>query len=225
MVPKIRVVAYVRVSTEKQAEEGFSLEVQAQKIDQCVALHDLHLVGTIVEVDSGKSLNRKELKKALELLESGKANVLLVVHLDRLTRSRNDLEKLIREYFSDRYILMSIYDFINTGTANGRMFLNMLVTCYQWSREMTSERTSEVMLFKKSRGEYTGGHLPYGQSLGENNQLVVNSSEKDVIECAKKLHNSGLSLNKIGNELAKLGMVARNGNTLAGMQVKRLLNK
>jgi site-specific DNA recombinase len=216
----------VRVSTEKQAEEGFSLKVQANKVAQYVALHDLHLVETIKEVGSAESLDREGLQRALELLEAGKANALLVVHLDRLTRSRNDLERLIREYFSDRYILMSIHDFINTGTANGRMFLNMLVTCcYQWSRETTSERTSEAMLVKKARGEYTGGLVPYGQSRGENNHLALNSSEKNVIEYAKELRKSGLSLNKISDELAKSKMFTRNGNKLSGMQVSRLLKK
>ncbi len=225
MVPKIRVVAYERVSTKKQAEEGFSLEVQAQKIAQYVALYDLDLVETIEEVASAESLNRPRLQEALALLKAGKADALLVVHLDRLTRSRSDFEALIREYFFDRYILMSIYDPINTTTANGKMFLSTLVTSYQWSRETTSERTSETMLFKKSKGEYTGGLVPYGQFLDENNQLSPNSSEENMINYAKELRNSGLSLNKIGSELAKLGMVARNGKKLIGTQVERLLNK
>ena len=88
---RTRTVAYLRVSTDKQADRGVSLEAQRAKAEGYAALFDLDLVA--IEVDAGesaKSLARPALDRALAMLRTGKADALLVVKLDRLTRSVRD---------------------------------------------------------------------------------------------------------------------------------------
>ena len=140
---RTRTIAYLRVSTDKQADRGVSLEAQRAKIDAYAALFDLELVA--IEVDAGvsaKTLARPALDRALAMLRAGKADALLVVKLDRLTRSVRDLCDLVDRYFRDgKLALLSVGEQVDTRTAAGRMVLNMLTVIGQWEREANGERT------------------------------------------------------------------------------------
>ena len=156
---RTKVVGYVRVSTEGQADGGVSLDAQRAKLAAyCTAL-DLDLVG--VEVDAGlsaKSLDRPGLTRALGMLTSGDAAALLVCKLDRLTRSVRDLGALVDTYFaSGRWALLSVADSIDTRSAAGRLVLNVLASVAQWEREATAERTRDALAHLRSEGVKLGG--------------------------------------------------------------------
>src|SRR5437899_402380 len=96
-----RTVAYLRVSTDKQADHGISLDAQRAKAEAYATLYDLDLVEVIVDAGvSAKTLDRPGLTRALAMLRSGKADAVLVVKLDRLTRSVRDLGDLVERYFA-----------------------------------------------------------------------------------------------------------------------------
>ncbi len=99
--PQTRTIIYARVSTEAQADSGLSLEAQRAKAEAYASIYDLTIVDVIVDAgESAKSLVRPGLQRALAMLRSREATALLVVKLDRLTRSVVDLGCLISEYFS-----------------------------------------------------------------------------------------------------------------------------
>jgi DNA invertase Pin-like site-specific DNA recombinase len=110
MTTPVRTVAYVRVSTDKQVEHGLSLDAQQAKLTAYATLYDLDLVA--VEVDAGvsaKTLQRPALQQALWRLKAGEAEALLVVKLDRLTRSVKDLGVLVETYFlAGKWSLLSV---------------------------------------------------------------------------------------------------------------------
>jgi len=94
---KTRAIGYCRCSTDKQADKGLSLEVQQAKLAAYVELYDLEFIEIIIDAgESGKSLARPGLQKALAMLKSGKAEALVVVKLDRLTRSVPLLCRMVR---------------------------------------------------------------------------------------------------------------------------------
>src|SRR5579872_5990046 len=96
-----KTIAYLRVSTEKQADRGVSLDAQRVKAAAYAELYDLELVETIVDAgESAKSLDRPGLQRALAMLKGGAADALLVVKLDRLTRSVADIGTLVETYFA-----------------------------------------------------------------------------------------------------------------------------
>jgi DNA invertase Pin-like site-specific DNA recombinase len=134
-----KAVGYIRVSTEKQADHGVSLEAQQTKLAAYAALYDIELVEVIVDAGvSAKTLSRAGLQRALGMLRKGQANALVVAKLDRLTRSVKDLGTLVEEYFSaDNITLLSVADSIDTRTAAGRLVLNVLGSVAQWEREAT----------------------------------------------------------------------------------------
>src|SRR5437868_1373044 len=97
-----RVVGYVRVSTDMQAQEGVSLEAQRARLKAYCVAQDLTLIEIIADEGlSAKSLDRPGLRRALSMLDRYEAQGIVVLKLDRLTRSVKDLGFLCDTYFRD----------------------------------------------------------------------------------------------------------------------------
>ena len=86
----------------------------------------------------------------------------------------------------------------------------------------TSELTKAAMQHKQAKGEYIGGHAPYGFDLVAG-ELVRNEAEQHVIAQAKQLHAAGLSLRKIAAELDRQGLKTRHGSLFAAPQIQRMV--
>lgn len=222
----MRTVAYIRVSTAQQADHGVSLAAQRAKVEAYASLYDLELVEVIADAGvSAKTLDRDGLTRALGMLTSGEADGLLVVKLDRLTRSVRDLDSLISRFFSgDRWSLMSVSEQIDTRTAAGRLVLNVLAAVSQWEREAIGERTKAAMAHKKANREYTGGRVPFGWTLADDGiRLLADEAEQAVMTYAHELRASGLSLRAVGARLIARGMLPRGRAKWSAQNVKNLL--
>ena len=221
-----RAVAYIRVSTDKQASTGLSLDAQRAKVIAYARLYDLHLVDVIVDAGvSAKTLERPGLIRALDMLEHGQAHALVVVKLDRLTRSVRDLGHLLDRYFTaGRWALMSVSENIDTRSAAGRLVLNVLASVAQWEREATGERTRAALALKRQRGEYTGGRPPYGWRLAaDGTTLESYPPEQQVIAAAHNARDGGMSLREVALHLDRLGHRTRNGGFFSVSSVHRLI--
>jgi DNA invertase Pin-like site-specific DNA recombinase len=160
----MRAVGYVRVSTEQQAQEGVSLDAQRTRIEAHCVSQEITLVDLITDDGySAASLKRPGLQAALRMLSEGKADAIVVLKLDRLTRSVKDLGDLCDTYFREAlpFYLLSVCDAIDTRSAGGKLILNVLMSVAQWEREAISERTQEAMAELKRQGVSIGG-APYG---------------------------------------------------------------
>jgi DNA invertase Pin-like site-specific DNA recombinase len=217
-----RTIAYLRVSTEKQADKGVSLDAQRAKCAAYAELYDLELTEVIVDAGaSAKTLDRPGLQRALAMLKAGKADALLVVKLDRLTRSVRDLGDLVAGPFAQgKAALLSVGEQIDTRSAAGRLVLNVLASVSQWEREAIGERTSTAMQHKASQGEYTGGSAPYGYAVGPDGEhLEPMPAEQAVIAEARKLRAAGLSLRAVAHELDRQGLRSRVGRRFGAEQI------
>ena len=223
-----KAVGYIRVSTDKQAEHGVSLDAQQAKLAAYAALYDLELVDVIVDAGaSAKTLDRPGLQRALGMLRTGQANALLVAKLDRLTRSVKDLGTLVEDYFSsDAITLLSVADSIDTRTAAGRLVLNVLGSVAQWERETIGERTAEALAHKRTRGEKTGGDLPYGYRLAADGKaLVEDAGEKALLDAIREARARGFSQRAVVADLARQGSTTRKGTALTLVQVQRVMQQ
>jgi DNA invertase Pin-like site-specific DNA recombinase len=221
-----RAVAYLRVSTEKQADKGVSLEAQRAKVEAYAQLYDLQLVEVVVDAGaSAKTLDRPGLQRALQMLKARHAEALLVVKLDRLTRSVVHLGQLLEDYFAEgKWALLSVGEQIDTRSAAGRLVLNVLASVSQWERETIGERTSAAMQHKASVGEYTGGDFPYGYRLGpDGEKLIEDPEEQKALAAAQQLRGVGFSLRSVARELNAKGFRSRTGKPFAHVQVARML--
>lgn len=196
-------IGYVRVSTDGQAEEGVSLAAQERQVRAYAELYGFELVG--IETDAGASaatLERQGLARALAALESGAAEALIVPKLDRLTRSVRDLDALLTRYFAPGgRVLASIGEQVDTGTATGRMVLNVLMSVAQWEREIVAERTKTALAHKRQAGERVG-QIPYGYRLGADGvRLEADPDEQWVVARICDWRESGISLRGIVERL------------------------
>ena len=220
MTTPMRVIAYVRVSTENQADKGHSLEAQRDQIESYVKTYGYVLVDVVVDAGvSASSLDRPGLRTALSALDEGRADALLVTKLDRLTRSVRDLGTLVERYFIQRFHLMSVGEHVDTSSAGGRLVLNVLMSVAQWEREAAAERTVQVMKHLKTQGKFTGGWPQYGYYADEEGTLREEPEEQAIILRAKALREEGLSLRGIAAQLP----ANRNGRTFDPKQIERML--
>jgi DNA invertase Pin-like site-specific DNA recombinase len=223
---KTKTVAYLRVSTDKQADRGVSLEAQRAKVTAYAELYDLDLVDVIVDAGaSAKTLEREGLERALGMLRAGRAEALLVVKLDRLTRSVRDLGQLVESYFaSGRWALLSVGEQVDTRTAAGRLVLNVLASVAQWEREATGERTSAALRHKAAQGEYTGGRAPYGFRVAPDGvRLEPEPEEQRVVAAIRSERACGRSLRAIAATLAADGIASRSGRPFGAGQIRQIL--
>ena len=216
-----RVVGYVRVSSDQQADAGHSLEAQRDRMAHFALAQGFELVA--IEVDAGESagsLERPGLQRALGRLDSFEASALLVVKLDRLTRSIRDLGELIDTYFKDgQNGLISMSESIDTSSAGGRLMLNILMSVAQWERETICERTKAVMQHLKAAGKFTGGFPPYGWRVADG-ELVEDPDEQAVIRTARELRAHGVSLRNIAKQLP---VNPNTGNPFSPSMIARML--
>src|ERR1700691_6554320 len=132
----MKTVGYVRVSTDKQ---GISLEAQAEKIRAMALVQGAELSEIIVESgESAKSLNRPGMAKLLALVDAGKVKTVIVAKLDRLTRSVKDLCELLERFERRGVALVSVAEALDTGSAAGRLVLNIMAAVAQWERAANS---------------------------------------------------------------------------------------
>jgi len=149
----MKVVGYVRVSTEDQAREGVSLAAQQAKIEAYAVVKDWTVEAVIRdEGQSAKSLARPGLQRLLSLVEAGGVGAVLVYKLDRLTRSVADLDRLTTLFARHGVALVSLRESLDAMTATGRLMMNLLASVSQWEREVIGGRTKDAMRHLKAAG-------------------------------------------------------------------------
>lgn len=218
-----KVIGYIRVSTEEQSESGLSLAHQRAKVEAYALATDLELVAVMEDAGkSAKNMSRPGLLDALAMIRKGEASALVILKLDRLTRSVKDLGTLVETFEKTGAALISVQDSINTATAAGRLVLNVLGSVAQWEREAIGERTAAAMAVKKDRGELIG-KVPYGFDLAADGRtLIENPKEQEGLSLLRELHGAGLSFRKIGAELEHRGFMAKTGGYWQAMTIRNL---
>lgn len=205
-----RLVGYIRVSTDEQASSGLSLEAQTEKIKKYADLYDHTLVGLYSDVASARDLERPGLKKAFEKMKS--ADGLIVVSLERLTRTILDAAKLLESEFKKKR-LISINENVDTTSAAGKLMYNVLLSFAQWEREAISERTVIALAQKRKRGELTG-MAPFGFVAEDEDGVKVlkkNPREFETLQFMIKLREGGATFREIANLLIEGKHLNRRG--------------
>jgi site-specific DNA recombinase len=165
MLCVMQVIGYVRVSTDRQAEQGFSLEAQEAKIRAMATVRGADLAEVIIDGgESAKSLNRPGLQRLLGLINAGKIDSLIVAKLNRLTRSVKDLCGLLELFEKRRVALISIAESLDTGSAAGRLVITIMGAVSQWEREAIGERTRDALRHRRGKGERVG-NIEFGYRL------------------------------------------------------------
>ncbi len=216
---------YIRVSTEDQAREGFSLGEQEEKLRQLCKYKDFEIFKVYKDAGiSAKNMkDRPAFQQMLEDMKAGKLNYIVAYKLDRVTRSVRDLEVLISTLEEYHCYLICDRDDVNTSTANGRFFVRMLTVLSQLEIEIVSERTKFGL-----NGAIKAGHIPGKVPLGyykdTDKTLKVDVTTKDIVLRIFEMYLEGKSYQAISNILNEEKVLSPNNKKWCDSTIDRIIN-
>lgn len=191
---------YIRVSTEDQAREGFSLGEQEEKLLQLCKFKELEVYKVYKDAGiSAKDMeHRPQFQEMIKDMKEGKLNYIVAYKLDRITRSVRDLEELISVLEQYNCFLLCDRDDVNTSTANGRFFVRMLTVLSQLEIEIVSERTKFGL-----NGAIKSGHIPgqrpFGYKSADDKRMVIDNATRPYVEKIFDMYLEGKSFQQIAN--------------------------
>lgn len=198
---------YIRVSTDRQAEEGYSLGIQEEKLRAYIStLMDNDEVEFDVVSDDGYSggdLKRPGIQRIIEEAEGGKITHVVVMKLDRLSRSLKDTMHLIEDIFLPHNVgFISLYESFDTSTPFGRAMIGILSVFAQFERENIFERTRSGMQKRVEAGFWPGGGgIPFGYDYDPTQGILVPNADADKVRYIYDKYLAGGSLQTIADQL------------------------
>jgi DNA invertase Pin-like site-specific DNA recombinase len=218
----LKAVGYCRVSTDKQADKGVSLDAQLEKIRAMAVVQDAEVVEVITDAgESAKSLERPGMARLLAMVDAGAVQVVIVAKLDRLTRSVVDLGELLARFTKRGVSLVSVAEALDTGSAAGRLVLNIMVSVSQWEREAIGERTSTALQYKRTNRQVFN-HTPYGYTR-DGDALVPLAEEQAIMGRVRALRAAGETLDAIAGTLNAEAIPTKRGAKWYARTVSNIL--
>lgn len=198
---------YTRVSTDEQAEEGYSLGAQERAGRLYAELHGLAVAGVFSDEGlSGKRADRPAFRRLLEAARPG--GVIIVHKLDRFARNTALLLATVEELNQRGVKLVSISEQLDCSSPSGKMLLTMLASFGQYYVDNLSQETAKGLTEKARRGLWVGP-VPFGyRKVSEADKGALEPSEEAwvVSEIFRLFVDEGLSYDRIVNELNRRGL-------------------
>jgi DNA invertase Pin-like site-specific DNA recombinase len=230
-----RFIGYIRVNTAEQGESDLGLADQRKRIKGWAAAEEHTLVA--IEKDVGVSgtvapEKRPGLSSALDALRRGDADGLVAVKLDRFSRSVSDALSLATMLKKKRKHLACVSEKIDTSTASGKLFLNMLAAMAQWERDVIAERTTAALAEVARQGRARSRFTPFGyhtdsggttMARGNSGKLVKDAEEQKTLRRMLALDAKGLVPQAIADKLNDAGRRTRGGKKWYRQLVYRIL--
>jgi DNA invertase Pin-like site-specific DNA recombinase len=217
-----KTVGYIRVSTEDQVREGVSLAAQEARIGAyCVAM-GFDVSEVISDAgESARSLSRPGIERVMAEVRAGRIGRVVVLKLDRLTRSVGDLAELLKLFAKVDAALVSVTEHLDTASASGELMLNVMTSVAQWERRAIGERTAEV-LAQKRRTRTAYGSTPFG-FVRVGDALIPDPREQDALKEAVHMTRAGATFREIAVRLTELGVMPHRAKVWHTSSVRAML--
>ncbi len=198
------IALYARVSTDRQAEEGYSLEIQRERLTAYArSLYDAdaELRFYVDDGFSGGNLERPEITRLIDDVKKKDITHVIVMKLDRLSRSQKDTLYLIEDVFlPHNTAFVSMQESFATDTPFGRAMVGILSVFAQLERENIYERTRSGMAKRVESGYWPGGgRIPFGYDYSPGEGILVPNEDADTVRKVYELYIEGYSLQTIAN--------------------------
>ena len=195
-----RAALYIRVSTDSQFEDGYSVEAQKDMLEgYCRSRgwkdYEFYIDGGY----TGSNIDRPEMKRLIEDARAGLISQVVVYKLDRLSRSQKDTLFLIEDVFNPAGIgFTSLNENMDTSTPMGRAMLGIMSAFAQLERETIRERTRMGMKERVRTGLWMGGgHPPFGYDYDSARGVLVPNADAETVRLIYRLYLDGLSTARI----------------------------
>ena len=219
---------YLRVSTEEQAQEGFSIRAQEQKLKDFARIKDWSIFKIYTDEGiSGKNITeRPAMNDLIADIQAGHVRNVLVFKIDRLTRNTADLIYLVDLFNEYDCAFNSLMESIDTQTASGRMFLKIIGIFAEFERENIIERT-RLGVERKVREGYClcTGLASYGYTRSKGDKLQsIQPQEAEVVKDIFDMYvEQGLALHAIAKRLNLMQIPAKLGGQWTHTTIKNVL--
>lgn len=191
---------YIRVSTDAQYEEGYSVEAQKEKLKKYCELKDIKRYEFYIDGGwSGSNIDRPEIKRLIDDIKNDKINTVIVYKLDRLSRSQKDTIFLLEDVFIPHdCAFISLNENFDTSTPYGKAMIGILSVFAQLERENIRERTRMGMYERVKLGLWRGGgNPPFGYDYDQNKNILVPNNHADDVKQIFDLYLQGYSTTKL----------------------------
>lgn len=195
---------YIRVSTDFQAEEGYSIDAQKEQlsaycISKGIKKYEFYIDGGW----SGSNIERPEMQRLIKDVKEDKISHVIVYKLDRLSRSQKDTLYLIEDVFNPHGVdFVSLNESMDTSTPMGRLMLGILSAFAQLERENIRLRTRMGMKERVKSGLWMGGgRIPFGYDYNKEKGILVPNKDAQKVRQIYKLYIEGKSPQEIANIL------------------------
>ncbi|WP_341518715.1 recombinase family protein [Bacillus paramobilis] len=219
----MKVAIYIRVSTEEQAEEGYSIEGQVKTLTDYCKSHAYDIYNTYKDDGySGKSTDRPALQKLLNDCKNHKFNMIIVWKISRLSRKQLDFLQLM-DYFDHNNILFSsVSESIDASTATGKAMMQMMGTFAELERNTIVDNVKMGMKQRAREGKWNGGSMLGYTS--KNKQLVIVESEAELVKKIFHLYLDGKGYKAIANQLNHEGHKTKRNVAFSTNSVRTILH-
>ncbi len=227
-----KTIAYIRVSSQRQVDEGNSLEAQKRRIIQLAQFKGLSIAPEDFLIEKGVSagipLWERPMGRVLRRkLLSGEYSNLIAMKLDRLFRITTDMLLTVQEV-EDMGVRLLIADLggeaIDTSTSTGRFMLTIFGGIAEMERGLISERTQEGMDQLKAQNKRFTESI-FGWDVNEDGMLEPNWYEQDLIDWMDwQIEDNGMSAAAVARSLNSRGITGKRGGQWQGQSVKRTIN-
>jgi DNA invertase Pin-like site-specific DNA recombinase len=185
-------LAYIRVSTVEQADEGLSLDAQRATLTEQAERRGWDVEVVADEGRSAKDLDRPGLQAALARLDRGEADVLVAIRLDRFSRDLHDFSGLMKRADREGWRLLCLDPEVDTSTPYGKAFQHIMAVMAELERQLIGQRTREALAQLKAQG------VALGQQTAHPDQVLLRilserEEGKSYARIADDLNRNGIT--------------------------------
>ena len=224
----MNIAIYSRVSTDKQINDGFGIDVQKKELITEVEKQGYDYKEYTDKGISGTSMKkRKELQRLLDDVRGGAINEVWVTKLSRLGRNTRDVLNIIYEFEKHNVVFKSTRDGIDTSNSMGKVMLQFMSIVSEMERDIIIETTKAGLDYRASLGKIYGCPPIFGYDRigsGKNSHIVINEEEAKIVKLIYKQYLNGNGYKAICNIINGKGLKTKDGNYFAINTVKTVLS-
>ena len=199
-----KIAIYIRVSTEDQVREGYSLEVQREYLTNFAKQQGYEVFEVYADEGiSAGSTERPALQKLLADAKQKKFDLVLVYKIDRFSRRLKDLLNLVEKLESYGIGFKSATEPFDTTNSAGKLMFQQLGSFAEFERNRHAERVFPGMVKSIQKGNWHGSkHSPFGYHYNKEKKLLeVNKREAKIVQLIFRMRLAGKSIQRITDYL------------------------
>lgn len=218
---------YIRVSTTKQVEEGYGLDLQKTDCEFLAKYRKWNVVDRYIDEGVSGTLDiaeRPELKRLVEDAKNRKFKVVIVYAIDRLGRDSAIITGIIKILDANGISITSTKENIDSSTPQGKFVVDLFASLAEMDRKNVVNRMKKGRDELRKKKGWIGGIPPYGYKV-INKEVLINEPEAKVVYYIYKLSRDGLNPNLIATTLNKHNLPSKMGTKWSRDAVKKILGR